>query len=193
MLKRHSWIAATPFLAAMILAAGCAQAPEVPERVVEPRPAEMHAPRGSVLLQRVMLDGHNRARGAVGVASLTWSAPLAASAKGYADTMARTGRFEHAKQSMGMDRQGENLWTGTRGAYRFDEMIGHWVAEKRDFVNLPVPQSSRTGRWEDVGHYTQIVWRGTTAVGCAMASNATDDYLVCRYSPPGNVFGERAY
>ena len=187
MLKRHSWIAALLFLA------GCAQAPERPERVVEPRPAGLDAPRGSVLLQRVMLAGHNRARGDAGVASLTWSEPLAVAARGYAETMARTGRFEHAAQPMGMDRQGENLWTGTRGAYRFDEMIGHWLAEKRDFVNLPVPQSSRTGRWEDVGHYTQIVWRGTTQVGCAIASNATDDYLVCRYSPPGNVYGQVAF
>lgn len=187
MSKRHSSIAA------LLLIAACAQAPERPERVVEPRPAGANAPRGSVLLQRVMIESHNRARGAVGVAPLTWSDTLAASAKAYAETMARTGRFEHALQSIGMDRQGENLWTGTRAAYRYDEMIGHWVAEQRNFANLPVPRSSRTGRWEDVGHYTQIVWRGTTRVGCAMASNATDDYLVCRYNPPGNVLGQLAF
>jgi uncharacterized protein YkwD len=151
------------------------------------------AARGSVLLRQVMLAGHARARGEVGVPPLAWSDTLAASAKGYAETMARTGRFEHAAQSIGMDRQGENLWTGTRGAYRFDEMIGHWRAERKAFTNLPVPQSSRTGRWEDVSHYTQIVWRGTTQVGCALASNATDDYLVCRYAPPGNVYGQLAY
>ncbi len=186
MLKRHSWIA-------LLLLAACAQAPERPERVVEPRPGGANAPRGSVLLQQVMLAGHNRARGDVGVAPIAWSEPLAASARGYAETMARIGRFEHAVQSIGMDRQGENLWTGTRGAYRYDEMIGHWVAEKRDFVNGPTPQFSRTGRWQDVGHYTQMVWRGTTQVGCALASNATDDYLVCRYAPPGNVVGQRAF
>ena len=187
MLKRHSWIAA------LLLLAGCTQGPERPERVLEPRTGTGNAVRGSVLLQRVMLDGHNRARGDVGVAPLTWSAPLAASARAYAETMARAGRFEHAKQSIGMDREGENLWTGTRGAYRYDEMIGYWLAEQRDFVNLPVPQFSRTGRWEDVGHYGQIVWRGTTQVGCALASNATDDYLVCRYRLPGNVVGQRAF
>ena len=26
-----------------------------------------------------------------------------------------------------------------------------------------------------------------------LASNARDDFLVCRYSPPGNVVGERTY
>ena len=113
MLKRHSWIA-------LLLLAACAQPPERPERVVEPRPGGANAPRGSVLLQRVMLAGHNRARGDVGVAPVAWSEPLAASARAYAETMARTGRFEHAVQPIGMNREGENLWTGTRGAYRYD-------------------------------------------------------------------------
>jgi hypothetical protein len=44
-----------------------------------------------------------------------------------------------------------------------------------------------------VAHYVQIVWRGTRAVGCAMASGASDDYLVCRYSPAGNVVGQKAF
>ena len=180
-------------LALPLLLMACAQAPERPERVVEPRVSAQAAARGSVLLRSVMLAAHNRARGDVGVAPLVWRDALAASAKGYAETMARTGRFEHAVQPMGPGRQGENLWTGTRGAYRFEEMAGHWVAERRDFVNLPTPQFSRTGRWQDVGHYTQMVWRGSTAVGCAIASNRTDDYLVCRYAPPGNVMGQAAF
>lgn len=180
-------------LALPLLLLACAQAPEGPERVIEPRVSASAAPRGSVLLKSVMLAAHNRARGEVGVAPLVWSDTLASSARGYAEEMARTGRFEHAAQPMGPGRQGENLWTGTRGAYRFDEMAGHWIAEKRDFVNLPTPNFSRTGRWQDVGHYTQMVWRGSTAVGCAITSNRTDDFLVCRYAPPGNVFGQAAF
>ena len=165
-----------------------------PERVVEARPSTAAAPRGEALLRRAMLDGHAAARAAVGVAPLTWDEGLVASARAYAEELARTRRFEHADQPIGGPaRQGENLWTGTRGAYGYAEMIGHWVAERRDFVNGVTPNFSRTGKWEDVAHYGQIVWRGTTRVGCAMASNARDDYLVCRYSPAGNVVGERAY
>ena len=118
---------------------------------------------------------------------------LATTARAYAEEMARTGKFAHAPQPQGMTREGENLWTGTRYAYAYAEMMGHWVAEQRDFINMPTPGFSRTGKVEDVAHYTQIVWRGSTRVGCAMASSKTDDYLVCRYSPPGNVFGEKAY
>ena len=94
---------------------------------------------------------------------------------------------------MGPGREGENLWTGTRGAYRYDEMVGGFVDEKRFFRNGVTPDFSTTGKWEDVAHYTQIVWRGTTRFGCALASNARDDYLVCRYTPPGNVVGEVAF
>ncbi|WP_343528622.1 CAP domain-containing protein [Sphingomonas sp.] len=164
-----------------------------PARVVEERSSDAPAPRGAGLLRRAMLDGHRAARAELGLAPLVWDEGLAGNALAYARELARTGRFQHAEQPQGPTRQGENLWTGTRGAYRYDEMMGHWVAEKRDFVNLPVPQSSRTGQFGDVAHYTQIVWARSTAVGCAMASNARDDFLVCRYSPTGNVFGERAF
>nr|WP_093063963.1 CAP family protein [Sphingomonas sp. OV641] len=180
-LQRH-------LLALALLLAGCAQGPE---RVVEETLTEKPAPRGGALLRQVMLEGHNRARALAGVPPLQWDEALVASARAYAEEMAQTRRFAHAEQPHGPTRQGENLWTGTRSAYRFEEMLGHWAAEGRDFVNGVTPAFSRTGKWQDVSHYTQMIWRNTTRVGCAIASNRRDDYLVCRYSPPGNVVGER--
>ena len=160
-----------------------------PEREVEPRTSAAPAARGDALLKRVMLARHNAARAAVGVQPLAWDATLARDAQGYAEQMARSGRFAHADQH----EQGENLFTGTRGAYSFAEMIDLWLAERRDFVNAATPGFSRTGRAGDVAHYTQIVWRGSRAVGCAWAMGARDDYLVCRYAPAGNVVSQRAY
>ncbi len=78
---------------------------------------------------------------------------------------------------------------GTRGAYRYDEMVSAWAAERRDLVPGRVPNVSRTGRFGDVGHYTQMIWPTTTRVGCGFAGNRDTEYLVCRYSPPGNVVG----
>ena len=170
--------------------AGCAAEPA---RIVERRTSDVPAARGPGLLRQAMLNDQNAARAAAGAAPLVWSETLAADALAYAHTLADSGRFQHADQPQGPGREGENLWTGTRGAYSYDEMVGHWVAEKKDVVDLPVPSSSRTGRFGDVGHYTQIVWRSTTQVGCALASNVTDDYVVCRYSPPGNIVGLRDF
>ena len=182
-------IAAAIGIATGVLA-GCAAEPA---RVVERRTSDVPAARGPGLLRQAMLNDQNAARAAAGAPPLVWSETLAADALAYARTLADSGRFQHADQPQGPGREGENLWTGTRGAYSYDEMVGHWVAEKKDVIDLPVPSSSRTGRFGDVGHYTQIVWRATTQVGCALASNATDDYVVCRYSPPGNIVGLRDF
>ena len=72
-------------------------------------------------------------------------------------------------------------------------MVGRWIEEKRDFKPGIFPANSRTGRLEDVGHYTQLMWRSTERVGCAITQNADYDFLVCRYLEGGNVIGERPF
>lgn len=178
----------------MLLLAGCAPSPSqtsAPTRVVEPRAFAGSAERGDGLLERVALAQHNILRRVARVPPLVWNAALARDARAYGEAMAKTGRFAHAEQPQGPGREGENLWTGTRGAYRYREMFGAWIAEKRHFKNGVTPDFSTTGDYRDVAHYTQMIWRESRMMGCALASNRTDDYLVCRYSPPGNVVGKK--
>ncbi len=177
-------------LMVLALLGGCA--PEGPSRTVEERPFAGPAPRGQGLLRQAMIVMHNSARASVRQGELVWDADLAADATAYAQEMARTNRFEHSTQPRGNPNQGENLWRGTRHAYRYDEMAQHWIDERRDFLNGAVPAISRTGDYRDVGHYTQIIWSRTRRFGCGMASNAHDDFLACRYVPAGNVVGERS-
>ena len=136
-----------------------------------------------------VLASHNREREAMGVPPLRWDDGLAASAQIWADRLAATGRFEHAPERP-LDPQGENLWEGTRGYYSSEAMVDAWVREKRNFRPGIFPDNSATGRVEDVGHYTQLVWRQTRQVGCAKAAGQTDEVLVCRYSEAGNYRGE---
>ncbi len=136
-----------------------------------------------------MLSGHNEARRLRGVPPLGWDPALARDARIYARHLARTSRFEHDRQSGRAARQGENLFMGTRGAYRYSEMIGLLVDERRHFRPGRFPDVSRTGQVTHVGHYTQIIWPASRRVGCALASNRSNDYLVCRYFPAGNVAG----
>ena len=140
--------------------------------------------------QRV-LAAHNAERAAIGVGPLAWNAELAADARAWADELARTGRFEHSPDEVGAEPQGENLWAGTPRAFSPEKMVGLWVSEKKDYHPGVFPNNSRSGDVENVGHYTQLIWRNSGQVGCATAVGRNEEFLVCRYSRAGNVYGER--
>jgi hypothetical protein len=136
-----------------------------------------------------VLAAHNRERDAWGVPALRWNPDLAAGARQWAEYLARSGKFEHSPDAPGAKPLGENLWGGTRSAYQPEAMVGLWIAEKKHFKAGTFPSNSRTGRVEDVGHFTQLIWRGSAEVGCAKAVGLGEDILVCRYSSPGNIIG----
>lgn len=144
-------------------------------------------------MEERLLASHNRERAALGLAPLEWNAELAHGAKGWADYLARTGRFEHAPVVAGAPKVGENIWGGTVGAYNPEAMVGLWVSEKRNFVPGVFPANSATGNVADVSHYTQVVWRETGAVGCAVSEGQVEEILVCRYSSHGNVRGRKPF
>ena len=141
---------------------------------------------------QALLAEHNRARDEAGVPRLAWSGKLAREAQGWADMLAREGRMRHAGNEEA-GGAGENLWMGTAGYFGPERMVGAFVDERQHYVHAEFPKVSRTGRWEDVGHYTQVVWRDTQEVGCAVARGRQDDFLVCRYWPAGNWMGQLAY
>ena len=150
-----------------------------------PAPAD----RAEPLLRQTVLLTHNQARSRFGVPPLAWSDELAAGAMVHAQYMARTGIYGHDQTPGRRKISGENLWRGPRGVFAYEVMIGVMMEEARHFRPGVFPDISRTGRWRDVAHFTQIVWPTTTAVGCALASSPTTDYFVCRYAPTGNKDG----
>lgn len=137
-----------------------------------------------------LLAAHNVERARVGVPPLRWDPQLAAAAASYGPALARLGRLEHSPRAS-RPGQRENLWMGTRGAYSPEQMVGSWASERAWFRPGIFPNVSSTGNWLDVSHYTQMIWRTTTSVGCAVHAAGRTDYLICRYSPPGNVGGRR--
>ncbi len=68
-------------------------------------------------------------------------------------------------------------------------MVESWVNEKTNWHGGVLTQEN----WYPTGHYTQVVWRDTKEVGCGIATGSNTDYLVCRYSPGGNVIGQKPY
>jgi hypothetical protein len=141
-----------------------------------------------------LLAAHNRERTAAGLEPLGWDDGLEADAAEWASYLAETGEFEHSPDDdEDADPQGENLWEGTKASFTPEDMVGMWIEEKRHFKPGIFPDNSRTGSLDDVGHYTQLMWRDTGRVGCAKSSNDEHDVLVCRYAAAGNVIGQRPF
>lgn len=138
-----------------------------------------------------LLAAHNRERDAMGAPPLRWDPVLARSAQDWATYLARSGKFEHSPDDQWWDPEGENLWAGTVNYYQPESMVGLWSAEKRDYKSGVFPNNSRSGNVENVGHYTQLIWSKTGSVGCALARGQNEDFLVCRYTQAGNVYGQR--
>ncbi len=135
-----------------------------------------------------LLATHNRERASYGSAPLRWDPKLAIAAASYGPALSAMGRLQHSSR-VNRPGQAENLWMGTRGSYPPEAMVGAWIGEKRYFRPGIFPNVSSSANWQDVGHFTQLVWKETTYVGCAVHRDARWDYLICRYSPKGNVDG----
>lgn len=175
--------------AAAVLVGGCSAgttSEQVPGLVRAP--AAPAAPTTGNVAQR-LLAAHNSARVAAGVPLLRWDPQLAAGAETYAAQLARTGHLAHSPRQS-RPGQGENLWMGSAGAYTPEFMVQSWADERRMFRAGTFPNVSTTGNWADVAHYTQMIWRSTTDVGCAIQRSGRWDVLVCRYSPAGNRDGD---
>ncbi|KIY64725.1 PR-1-like protein, partial [Cylindrobasidium torrendii FP15055 ss-10] len=129
------------------------------------------------------LATHNSAREEYGAPPLVWDDNLAGSVQNYTDRC----QFSH---SNGGGAYGENIAASTEPGWSIQDAVDQWMAESCAF--LATSQNS--------GHFTQVVWKGTRSVACGITSCPphtvflTDDggatYIVCRYSPPGNVQGQ---
>lgn len=138
-----------------------------------------------------VLAAHNNERAQLGLPKLVWSEALAANASQWAAHLAALPDLQH---DTSIDVEGENLWRGTHGYYTPEDMVKLWIDEKKVFNGSPIPESSLTGDFEDVGHYTQLVWKASALVGCAVAdASGNDEVMVCRYMEGGNILGEKPF
>lgn len=146
----------------------------------------------SITKQQVehVLALHNKARADVGVPPLRWSNELASFAQAWADHLAAKDCKVHHRPNSGTwkQRYGENIFMGTRGYYDVGDAVQSWESEKKHYKGTVTASN-----YMKVGHYTQMVWKTTTHVGCGIAE--CDDYIivVCNYNPPGNILGQKPY
>lgn len=122
---------------------------------------------------------------------LSWDNGLAAHAQAWADHLAA---WNPTDFSVNPHRPynpafpvGENIAAFWGRAGSGVDAVRLWETEKPLY-------SGEAMTWENIqtfGHYTQIIWDRTTRVGCGRAVSRTGSvFIVCNYSPPGNVIGE---
>lgn len=150
------------------------------------------------------LLSHNTVRRQSGLTLLRWSTSLASYAQQWATHQASTQNcyMQHRPYQQGAFKQiyGENLfWASPKRwsdgklelqAISIAEVIKAWADEVVDYDYAS--NTCRSGA--QCGHYTQMIWKNTQSVGCAVAICADKSQLwVCNYNPPGNYIGERPY
>lgn len=144
-----------------------------------------------------MVRAHNHYRDQVGVAGLSWSSRLADYAQEWADTLAADGcQMRHRTNHL----YGENLywqsaimWSDGRRELAVvtpEEVVDSWASEMKDYDAI----SNQCMAGAVCGHYTQVVWRATREVGCAMSPCPDHGQIwVCNYHPHGNIVGQRPH
>jgi pathogenesis-related protein 1 len=148
--------------------------------------------------QTEMVTAHNKWRTEVGIPDIKWSATLADTAQAYADTLKVTQGCKGVHS--GAPGLGENLYwasalkysDGTTKIQNITPTQGtdKWGSEKQNYTYST--NTCATGKV--CGHYTQIVWKNTTEVGCGKAVCADNTQIwVCNYTPQGNVVGQKPY
>lgn len=133
--------------------------------------------------QEEILAAQNAIRAKVGVAPLQWSDKLGAVAQAWADDLLQRKAFAHKKKNP----YGENLFESFGETPTPRDVVSKWGSEEANF-NYKTNKCSGT-----CGHYTQLVWRDTKRVGCAVARGGGREVWVCEYDPPGNYVGQRPY
>lgn len=159
----------------------------------------LHSVRSSSVMElslspdeiRDLLEFHNKARKEVGVAEVVWSNELAQYAQAWAQHLATTGcKMQHRPTSGEWEQKfGENIFMGTVGFFGVLDAAKSWYSEKKFYRGGKISSSN----WSKAGHYTQMVWRGTTKIGCAKVECKGNVIIVCNYDPPGNVLGEKPF
>ncbi|XP_030443261.2 pathogenesis-related protein PR-1-like [Syzygium oleosum] len=132
------------------------------------------------------LAPQNAARAAIQMPPLAWDLRLASYADWWAGQRQRDCALMHSNGPYG-----ENIFWGSGTGWNPGQAVAAWVSERRWYDY----RSNGCARGQMCGHYTQIVWRSTRRVGCAVevCLNGGGTFMVCEYDPPGNYIGERPY
>ena len=143
------------------------------------------------VFMNALLSQHNSYRGQHHVGSLVVDPALVSYAKSRAKVVSTYEGLSEGHR--GLDHKyGENLyWSASSTPVAASSGAGAAVKSWYDEVKQ---YNFKNGGFSGAtGHFTQLVWKGTTRIGCAAAqgkgSQWYETYVVCVYQAPGNMMG----
>lgn len=133
-------------------------------------------------LKSLILNKHNFYRKATGAKPLQWSEQLEKDAVLEANKLA-INPYNYAPTLS----YGENIFRSPNLPTP-EEIINFWMREQRYYHGEEISEEGLM----TYGHYTQIVWKQTSLLGCAMSVTKGGTYvIICLYSPKGNIAGQK--
>jgi len=149
------------------------------------------------------VTAHNQARSGTlnptpspALPPVTWDATLADVAFNYLSKCTGTNLSDHNANRTkdyaalgGSDYVGENIYASSGKAAAPSAAVSSWMSEASSFdYNNPNLSAA--------GHYTQVVWRASVRIGCAIVTCPNLKYpnnILCDYAPGGNISGQKPY
>lgn len=128
---------------------------------------------------------------------VTWDRTLADSAYGYLSQCPggnvdlvphNANRTSDYEALGGTDPVGENIYAGT-GSVSPTDAVNTWMSEASKY-------DYDTNDLSAAGHYTQVVWRASTRIGCAIVvcpNYRFSNTILCDYAPAGNRANQKPY
>ena len=178
-----------------------------PSSTRNPTPPKKYKPRPRPFKVQVnpaqIVSAHNRVRSKYRLQPLSWSPSLTKFSAQWANHLKRNnGCRMHHRPHEGRNKTdyGENLfWASpfrwSDGATNIQKIsssavVQAWAKE----VNYYNYSRNSCQRGQQCGHFTQVVWKDSRKVGCALAICPDKSQVwVCSYDPPGNWQGQKPY
>ena len=127
-----------------------------------------------------VITAHNQYRAKHNAPPLKWSSKAAMVAQRWAEQLAKMNKLQHGDH----EGMGQNLAYMSGKPMTGQEATDMWYNEIKDY-DFSNPKFT-----PGTGHFTQVVWAGSTEIGVGKATNGRQTFVVANYCPPGNYQGQ---